>query len=30
MSIVLGMEPGHRLTGNEAVSRPQANMAELP
>ncbi|POG23781.1 hypothetical protein C2855_06645 [Aeromonas bestiarum] len=30
MSIVLGMEPGHRLTGDEAVSRPQASMAERP
>ncbi|VXA80030.1 conserved hypothetical protein [Aeromonas salmonicida] len=30
MSIVLGMEPGPRLTGDEAVSRPQASMAERP
>lgn len=30
MSIVLGMEPGPRLTGDEAVSRPQARMAERP
>ncbi len=30
MSIIFGMEPGPRLSGDEGVSRPQVCMAELP